>query len=264
MTRRQLFAAFVLVSMLGVVVATRIADAQYSPAGGNTFGGLTSLFGGATASGPGAAAVTLNLGDGASLDGQLPNGFQQAQTMGGSAGGTSAATTILQGDGTGTSAFPDGGGANFNFPATETVLGSATTFPVVNSTCGAVTTDGTTWVTCGTYLPVGDEADVWSVTCVWRDATATDGGNGTGDSYSGSLFFNSTRAFAGTTALAPAAPAITNTNGSAANAFVDGGYSANPSIRAQLTGSTIMIQVQGVPSFTIKSACGVQIQGRLN
>lgn len=56
LTRRQLFAAFAIVSMLGAIIAARIAEAQYSP-------------GGFPASG---ATYPLNVADAAGLSGPVP------------------------------------------------------------------------------------------------------------------------------------------------------------------------------------------------
>ena len=90
MTRVRAIVLALVFGCLCIALASRFAEAQYSPAGGNTFGGLSGLSGGAVATGPGTGVTTLYLGDANYLDGQLPSGFQQAQTMGQCISGTTA------------------------------------------------------------------------------------------------------------------------------------------------------------------------------
>lgn len=179
MTRARALVMAIMFGCICIAVIARIADAQYSPAGGNTFGGMTGLSGGASASGPGVAATTLNLGDGASLDGQLPSGFQQAQTMGQCVSGTTAAAGPLNvGDAgcfSGTIpgsvmsaaslASAGNGGVSGTLPTSSGGTGINLTCGTPTSTCGPCQIPGMSYWNADIGVVTGDSG----ATFTWTD-----------------------------------------------------------------------------------------------
>jgi hypothetical protein len=273
--KRALF-LLVLVTAAVVVALYGVSNAQqYSPSGGNTFGGLTAVdataplvltVSGTTVVGSILASTdsvpgSMSAADKTKLDGitagsNTVNGLTSLTGSVTASGPGASAATVVQVDGTGTATIVDGGTAA-NIVATQTAFASGNKNAVYSARQRVQTTDGTTAVICCQYTPTNDEVDRWNVTITARDAQGDGGSEKYGSFGTGDMSFVSNRFGSGAPTLSPSTPVQINIGGAG---FSDGAV-WNMTLAAVVSTSTVLIEVTGVRGYnpiTVDCSCEAQ------
>lgn len=190
--------------------------------------------------------LVLLLGDAACLDGQLPNGFQQPQTVANDLIGATGDAAVIAAHGSGTSFITAGTQLPVysNTSVWVPVGGDGGVWSWQNET--PVTTIST-YTTCGQWTPPEDTSLVWTCYVMCQDVTGVSGGGHiNGHNFSGSLQFNVTQSGTSAPVLNPSTPTFSsigsNTLTGSAQAVVVA--STSIAVQAEYTSSATTVDCQ--------------------